>query len=137
MNANLGPLAALFAAAFAVQQLLELLTTILTLDSRPTFQRYKKAILGVSSLIAGLILAYCFPQLQVLKILGSSSTGTGLDVCVTGLVLSAGTDGVNSILKFAKYSKEDKKSTVASKEAALGDGVDTTGQSAMLRLDQV
>lgn len=31
------------------------------------------------------------------------------DVIVTALVLSAGTEGFNSILKFLGYSKEDKK----------------------------
>jgi hypothetical protein len=39
-----------------------------------------------------------------------------LDVLISALVLSAGTEGVNSILKFFKYSKEDKKATAASKE---------------------
>jgi hypothetical protein len=32
-----------------------------------------------------------------------------VDVIVTALVLSAGTEGFNSILKFLGYAKEDKK----------------------------
>src|SRR5438094_4639531 len=36
------------------------------------------------------------------------------------LVLSAGTEGVNSILKFFKYSKEDKKATAAAKDPTGG-----------------
>jgi hypothetical protein len=43
-------LAPVFAAGFAVQQLLEILTSILNLDSKPAFQNSKKAILGVVSL---------------------------------------------------------------------------------------
>jgi hypothetical protein len=39
-----------------------------------------------------------------------------VDFIATALIISAGTEGVNSILKFLKYSKEDKK-----REAAAAD----------------
>jgi hypothetical protein len=106
----LGPV---FAAGFAVQQFLELVTSILNLDSNATFEKYKKVILGVVSVFVGLGLAGLVPDLRVLKPLGVS---TPLDLLVTGFVLSAGTEGVNSILKFLKYSKEDKKNVAAAKD---------------------
>jgi len=136
MNVIAGPMAALFAASFAVQQLLELLTAILDVDNNPAFQRYKKAILGSSSLIVGTIMAWSVPQLQVLKILGVSSASAPLDAFVTGLVLSAGTDGVNTVLKLMKYSKEDKKSTVAANEFALGGTNDKSANVAMQKLNR-
>jgi hypothetical protein len=37
----------------------------------------------------------------------------GVDTIVTALVLSAGTEGTNSIVKFLKYLKEDKKTSAA------------------------
>src|SRR5262249_42970644 len=115
----LGPV---FAAGFAVQQLLELLTPILDKIA----QDYKKVILGVISLLAGFALACSVPALRVLKSL--EETGSiahypeTVDLIVTAFVLSAGTEGLNSILKFLKYSKEDKKNTAASKDPSNAGG---------------
>jgi hypothetical protein len=128
-------LTALFAAGFAVQQLLELATAILDLDGNPTFQKYKKAILGLLSLATGLLLGGFVSELRVLSALGVTASGP-TDVCLTGLVLSAGTEGINSILKFAKYSKEDKKTTVASKESPLG-GAANANANAELALSEL
>lgn len=131
-----GKLTALFAAGFAVQQLLELATAIFDRDSNPTFQKYKKAILGVLSLTAGLLLAGFVDNLRMLSALGVAAWGP-MDVCITGLVLSAGTEGINSILKFAKYSKEDKKTTVASKAAALNSAVNVGTEASLTRLNRI
>lgn len=103
-----------FAAGFAVQQLLEILTSILDLDSKDSFQKNKKAILGIVSMAVGFWLAWN-GQLRVLKPLGVDAQWA--DLFVTALVLSAGTEGVNSILKFMKYSKEDMKNSAAAKVA--------------------
>ena len=114
-----------FAAGFAVQQLLELATSFLDLDTREGFQKYKKAILGFVALVVGFLLAYN-GYLQVLHPLFISETQIDpvthkvtyfysqnipdyLDFIVTGLVLSAGTEGINSIVKFMKYKKEEVK----------------------------
>lgn len=129
-------LTALFAAGFAVQQFLELATALLDLDSNPTFQKYKKAILGLLSLTAGLLLAGFVGELRVLSALGVSTSGP-IDVCLTGLVLSAGTEGINSILKFAKYSKEDKKTTVASKESSLSGSTNANAELAFSELNRI
>jgi|SRR5579872_1826611 len=129
-------LTALFAAGFAVQQLLELATAILNLDSNPTFQKYKKTILGILSLAAGLLLAGFVSPLRVLSALGVAASGP-TDVLVTGFVLSAGTEGINSILKFAKYSKEDKKTTAASKASSLDGAANTNAELAFSKLDRI
>jgi preprotein translocase subunit Sss1 len=113
----LGPV---FVAGFAVQQFLEILTAVLNLDSKPSFEKFKKVILGVVSLALGLLLAGCVQEFRVLHVLKIASVGTWLDVLISALVLSAGTEGVNSILKFFKYSKEDKKATAASKDPSSG-----------------
>ena len=122
-------LAPTFAAGFAVQQLLEIATSFLDLDAREGFQKYKKAILGFVALVVGFVLAYK-GYLQVLHPLFLSETQIDpvthkvthyysrdipdyLDFIVTGLVISAGTEGINSILKFMKYKKEAVKNEAA------------------------
>lgn len=95
------------AAGFAVQRLLELLDPIVI--SLPGGEKKKKLYLGLLSILAGLGLAFQ-ARLQVLKHLGVDTVGFELlDYIVTGLIISAGTDGVNSILKFLNYKKEEKK----------------------------
>jgi hypothetical protein len=111
----LGPV---FVAGFAVQQFLEILMSILNLDSNASFEKYKKAILSVASLAMGFLLAYCIPSLRVLHAVDSKNALSGWDLVVTAFVLSAGTEGINSIVKFMKYSKEDKKETAALKDAS-------------------
>ena len=112
-------LAPVFAAGFAVQQLLEILTSFLNLDSKPTFEKYKKAILGAVALAVGLTLAIAV-DLKVLKPLLDLLTdpqgqpvihdfGRAYEYVVTGLVISAGTEGVNSIMKFLQYAKDNVK----------------------------
>ena len=107
-NSDLNPLGAISIAAFAVQQILEILSPFvewLLGESR------KKMALGVISICIGLLLAYVF-GLRVLLYAGVTSYGPGagtLDLIVTGFLLGTGTEGVNSILKFLKYLKEDKK----------------------------
>lgn len=130
MDKLITTLAPVFAAGFAVQQLLEILTSLLDLDARETFQKYKKAILGFVSLILGLVLAYngylrvlqplfavvvTDPVTKAITISYSVTIPGYLDYVVTTLVISAGTEGINSIMKFLKYSKEDKKSDAAAK----------------------
>jgi hypothetical protein len=111
--------APIFAAGFAVQQLLEIITSFLDLDTRPNFQKYKKPILGGVALALGCALASELANLGVLHTLkgvpynASDPLFNILDFIVTALVISAGTEGVNSIMKFLKYAKEDKKREAA------------------------
>jgi|GEM_PF-644009 len=116
MDKLITALAPIFAAGLAVQQLLEILTSFFDLDSRQSFQKYKKPILGLVAFALGYGLAANL-GLGVLQILkgGDQAAGVGaLDTLATGLIISAGTEGVNSILKFLKYSKEEKKREAAS-----------------------
>jgi len=102
-----------FAAGFAIQRLMEILDPII--DKKKFFQDYKKAILGVVSLIVGLILAFGI-GLRVLQPLGVENARF-LDAIVTAFVISAGTEGFNSIMKFLGYAKEDKKVEASEKKA--------------------
>lgn len=118
-------LAPAFAAGFAVQQLLEITTSFLELGDNTNFQKFKKPILGLLSLVVGFSLAFGIDELHILSILLPPDTdangnpipavGNFLDAVVTGLIISAGTEGINSILKFLKYNKEDKKNQAAAK----------------------
>jgi len=83
-------------------------------SSRSSFpEDYKKAILGALSLVAGLALAFG-AGLRVLELLGVSSPWYW-DELTTGLIISGGTQGINSILKFLGYAKEGKKADAVAK----------------------
>ncbi len=102
-----------FAAGFAVQRLLEILDPIL--EKLPIVKDYKKMTLAIVSLVVGLVLAFGV-GLRVLEPLGVAASG-GLDALVTALIVSAGTEGFNSIMKFLGYAKEEKKADAAGKKA--------------------
>ena len=112
-----------FATGFAVQQLLEILDPIviwiLAKFGVPDKKvGDKKLVLGITSVIVGFVLAFGF-GFRVLKPLGYAN-GDFLDGFVTALILSAGTEGFNSLMKFLGYAKEDKKSTAAESKRRAG-----------------
>ena len=109
-------LAPAFAAGFALQRLLEILDPIL---EKLASGNNKKIALGIVSLLCGAGLA-TWPQFRVLShlVVPEGSISTWLDYLVTSLIISGGTEGVNSILKFLKYKKEDAKNEAASKAPA-------------------
>src|SRR4051812_41787273 len=95
-----------FAAGFAVQRLLEILDSwIVGSTGNPYLTTYKKAILATISLIAGFALSFG-AKLHVLQPLGITDADI-LDGIVTAFVVSAGTEGFNSIMKFLGYAKEN------------------------------
>jgi hypothetical protein len=102
----LGPV---IVAAFAVQQLLELVDPIFFKEETI---KYKKLILGFVSLALGLVLAFGF-GLRVMAPFGVN-TLDWLDAAVTAILLSAGTEGSNSIMKVLEYYKESLKNGDAS-----------------------
>ena len=59
---------------------------------------------------------------------------TPVDILVSALVISAGTEGFNSIMKFASYQKESAKADAAVKKAAAANTPkpDTPGALAMV-----
>lgn len=112
-----------FAAGFAVQRLLEILDSLL--KGRINEDNKKGWLMGIA-LFFGLIIAY-MAKLRVLAPLGADLSGLGesaaygIDYVVTALIISAGTEGFNSILKFLSYKKEEKKAeAVQEKASALG-----------------
>lgn len=115
MDKLITALAPVFAAGLGIQQLGEILSPVIDKIS----SNYKKIILGLISLILGLILAFV-AKLHVLQLLGVTPSPAldPLDAVVTGFIISGGTEGVNSILKFLKYKKEDVKNEAAAKTPA-------------------
>ncbi len=97
-------LAPAFAAGFALQRLFEILD--------PIFEKLfkgqtKKIVLNLLALLVGLVLAG-LGALRVLEPLGIENKA-GVDFLVTGLLISGGTEALNSIMKFLGYKKEEKK----------------------------
>jgi hypothetical protein len=84
------------------------------LDKVQWVKESKKMTLAVVSLIVGLALAFGV-ELRVLQPLGVASSDL-LDGIVTGLIVSAGSEGFNSIMKFLGYAKEQKKADAAEKK---------------------
>ena len=105
---SLGPA---FAAGLAIQQLIELLDAIKL--QNVIAENWKKVIFGLLSLGLGLGLAFG-AGLHVLEPLGASVVWPW-DEITTGLIISGGTQGINSILKFLGYAKEGKKAEAAAK----------------------
>jgi len=102
------------AAGFAIQRLLEIVDPLVD----KLYGEYKKLILGLVSLVVGLALAFGL-GLRVLQPLGVTSTGL-LDGFATALIISAGTEGFNSIMKFLGYAKEEKKASAAEEGSRVG-----------------
>jgi len=98
-----------FAAGFAIQRLMEILDPVV--DVVKLFKAHKKVVLGIVSLIVGLVLAFGI-GLRVLEPLGVLNAEFW-DAIITAFVISAGTEGFNSIMKFLGYKKEEKKSEAA------------------------
>lgn len=103
-----------FAAGLAIQQLLEILDPIVI---KVVGNGDKKLILSLISLIGGLILAFGV-DLRVLAPLGVLDSDI-LDGVVTALIISAGTETLNSILKYLGYTKESAKSYAAVAKAEV------------------
>jgi len=122
-------LAPAFAAALALQHLTELIDSFLNL-SQPAAK--KKLTIGICSLaIAGVLIGFV-PTLGILNniqraaAIVTNPTDTPvtnppapspvspkdkdwLDLFISALIVSAGTDGFNSILKFLSYKKDETK----------------------------
>jgi hypothetical protein len=112
-----GALTPAFACGFAVQQALQIIDPLIKTEGN-----VKRAIMGMISLIMGLVIAG-FGNLGILSTLLKAAGGTTqierwIDILVGSLVISAGTEGFNSIMKFLTYQKESAKSEAAVKKAA-------------------
>lgn len=104
-------LAVPFVAGLIVQRFLELVDPVTAkFISDPNT---KKIVLGFVSLGLGCALSG-FADLRIFHLLHPLFPGIGelpgwLDVLVTGIFISAGTDGLNSLLKFVEHKKESSK----------------------------
>jgi hypothetical protein len=112
-------LAPAFAIGFAVQRFIEILDSWFDLDKKLSAE-WKNAIMSTTALIVGISLASLL-KIKVLETLGIeiSQNLFWIEWLVSGLIISAGTDGLNSILKFLSYSKEVKKAEVETEENAV------------------
>lgn len=105
------------AAGFAIQQLLEILDPVI---GRWISGTDKKAVLGIVAFVAGLGLAFG-AGLTVLEPLGIHGAVL-VDRIVTALLISAGSEGVNSFLKLLGYLRDRQRSesAMAARRAAAG-----------------
>src|SRR5450755_2940273 len=113
-----------FATGFVVQRFLEILDPLTSkFLGNPTT---KRAVLGVVSLLIGWLIAWQIPiELfhALLKQASNTDITPGFDHFLSGIFISAGTEGFNSLMKFANYKKEASKADAANKLAAAGDAV--------------
>ncbi len=110
-----------FVAGFVVQRFLETLDPFTTAKIRDP--NTKKMVLGFASLAIGSILSgFCdlrmFHALQ-LTFPGLHELPHAVDVFFSAVFISAGTEGVNSLMKFANYKKEASKADAARKRSQL------------------
>jgi hypothetical protein len=110
-----------FAAGFVVQRFLEIIDPFTT--GRISDPNRKKFVMGVISVILGWLLAgfghiEIFSQLCV-KGNPSADINQVWDVIFSGIFISAGTEGFNSLMKFASYKKEASKAEAAQKKSGL------------------
>lgn len=120
MDALLIALGPAFGAGFAVQRALEILSSVLDLAMPTSWAPATKAkavALGIVSFLIGLALAG-WAGISVLDPLADPDPPQIWDLLVTALVVSAGTEGLNSILKFLQYQKEEQKGEATQAKAA-------------------
>jgi hypothetical protein len=104
-----------FAAGFIVQRFLELLDPITSKWIKdPTT---KRIVLAWAALVLGLVLAWTL-HLEIfhdMKLPQGANLPDWLDTIFTAIFISAGTEGFNSLLKFAYYRKESSKADAAAR----------------------
>ena len=111
----LGPV---FAAGLALQQLLEIVGPWVERMANNDEKR-KKLFVGLISLAVGLGLSFG-AGLYVLRAMGASAPYV-VDGIVSGLIISGGTEGINSIMKFLGYSKDKEKAEAAAAKKDAGE----------------
>jgi hypothetical protein len=105
-----------FTCGFAVQQALEIVDSFVSL---PVYEKHKKTVLKTVSVLLGILIAR-YSSLRVLAALGMS-VAEWMEIPATALVIGAATEGINSILKFLAYAKQNEKAEAAQSTSASGD----------------
>jgi hypothetical protein len=112
-------------AGFAVQRSLEILDAPIDLwskkkaaDGTATVDPVTKKIWTAAiSFVIGLLIG-CVPELRVLQYVYQGVNWI-VDQIVTGLIISAGTEGANSIIKFLTYAKDARKAEAELKKQEI------------------
>jgi hypothetical protein len=105
-----------FAAGFVVQRVLEIADPLVT--ARIGNPNTKRSVMGLISIGFGLGLAF-YADITIFHALGLCMS-IGWDHVFSAIFISAGTEGFNSLMKFANYKKEASKADAASKLKAAG-----------------
>jgi hypothetical protein len=108
-------LAPAFAAGFAVQQGLQILDGFINLDKK-VGPVTKTGLAGLVSLLLGIVFAT--QGIHVLSGLSTTKYPDWVDTIVSALVISGGTEGFNSIMKFLGYKKDAENPDKAPKQSA-------------------
>ncbi len=130
MDSLIVALAPVFVAGLAIQQLFELLDPLLEALGKTA----KSYATSIGSLILGFLLAW----LGGFQVLGALAVDVNplVEFFVTGLIISGGTEGINSLLKFLGYAKENQKAEAKTEIAKTPpDGI--PGRQAAEALDKM
>ena len=112
MDELIQALALVFVASFALQQLIELLDPIFD----QLIKQQKKWILSVTTLVVGLALSLGL-GLRILYPLGITRFAC-VDMILTALFITGGTKGINDLIKFIGYKKEEAKAALNEAQAS-------------------
>ncbi len=114
---DLGALAGVVTVTgFAIQQTLQIIDPVVSLFvgwATPRLPKWasaadvKKSAMGVLSFALGVIVA-CGTGVRLLKLVRPEWSGDA-DLLITAIVMSAGTEGANTIVKYGTYVKESRK----------------------------
>jgi hypothetical protein len=110
-----------FVAGFIVQRFLEIVDPFTT--AKISDANRKKSVLGGISLALGWLLAG-FGHIEIFSALCTKTDpcfnmGHIGNIVFSGIFISAGTEGFNSLMKFANYKKESSKADAAQKKSGL------------------
>jgi len=112
MDELIEALAPVFVASFALQQLIELLDPILD----QLIKQHKKWMLSATAFVVGLALSLGL-GLRILYPLGFTRFAW-VDMILTALFLTGGTKGINDLIKFIGYKKEEAKAALNEVQAS-------------------
>jgi hypothetical protein len=124
---ELSTTAIILGAAFAVQRVVEICDPVL-----PTNPVHKKTLSAVVTAALGCAISG-FGSLSVFGSWSDATPPHWLAVIVTGLAIGAGTEGVNSVLKYAQYSKDEKKLNVPTSAGAPASPPPSTAAKAKVK----